>query len=353
MAEMVNLTINGQQIEVPAGTTVLNAAEQTGIHIPRLCYEPDLSPFGACRLCVVEIEGMRNLPASCVTTVTPGMVVQTHSPAVIEARRTILELLIANHPQDCLTCEKMGDCKLAQYCYEYGVKTTPFDGEKHDYAIEESNPFIVRDLNKCILCGKCIRACAEITGKNNLDFAYRGFNTKATTFYDVPFVESDCVFCGNCVSVCPTGALAEKQIKGKARNWELQKVRTTCPFCGTGCSFDLCVHDGRVVGVKSSPDGTVNSRALCIKGRFGWDFIYSDRRLTTPLIKRNGNFEPASWDEALDLIAARLSEIKNRYGADSFAALSSARCTNEENYLVQKFTRGVMGTNNVDHCART
>ncbi len=351
--ELVKLTIDGKEIEVPSGTTVLNAAEQMGIHIPRFCYEEDLSPFGACRLCVVEIEGMRNLPASCVTTVAPGMVVHTASPAVMEARRTILELLIANHPQDCLTCEKMGDCRLAEYCYEYGIKKTPFDGEKHNYELEDSNPFIVRDLNKCILCGKCVRACAEITGKNNLDFAYRGFNTKATTFFDLPFVESDCVFCGNCVSVCPTGALTEKNMQGKVRRWEYEKVRTTCPFCGTGCSFDLCVKDDKVVGVVSDPSGAVNGRALCIKGRFGWDFIYNSRRLTTPLIKRNGTFEPASWEEALDLIASRLGEIKEKYGSDSFAGLSSARCTNEENYLVQKFVRAVMGTNNVDHCART
>lgn len=351
--ELVRLSIDGKEIEVLAGTTVLNAAEQMGIHIPRFCYEADLSPFGACRLCVVEVEGMRNLPASCVTTVAPGMVVRTNSPAVVEARRTILELLIANHPQDCLTCEKMGDCRLAEYCYEYGIKKSSFMGERHNYDVEDNNPFIVRDLNKCILCGKCVRACAEITGKNNLDFAYRGFNTKVTTFYEVPFVESDCVFCGNCVSVCPTGALTEKQMQGKVRRWDYKRVKTTCPFCGTGCNFDLCVKDDQVVGVVSNTSSVVNGRALCIKGRFGWDFVYSNRRLTTPLIKRNGKFEPASWDDALDLIARRLSEIKKEYGSDSFAGLSSARCTNEENYLVQKFVRAVMGTNNIDHCART
>ena len=351
--ETVKLTINGMAVEVPAGTTVLNAAEQAGINIPRLCHEPDLSPLGACRMCVVEIEGMRNLPASCVTAVSPNMVVHTHSPAVVEARQTILELLLANHPQDCLTCEKMGNCKLASYCYEYGVKQSAFPGDRHNYPVEDSNPFIVRDMNKCILCGKCVRACAEITGKNNLDYAYRGFNSKVTTFYDVPFVESDCVFCGACVSVCPTGALTEKQIQGKARHFEFTKVKTTCPFCGTGCNFDLNVKDGKVMAVTTGPDNTVNGRALCIKGRFGWDYIYSDRRLTTPLIKREDRFVQASWDEALDLIATRLQGIKDKYGGDSFAALSSARCTNEENYLLQKFTKVVMGTNNVDHCART
>lgn len=351
--ELVRLTIDGKEVEVPAGITVLEAAEQMGVHIPRLCYDPELSSVGACRLCVVEIDGMRNLPASCVTAVTPGMVVRTETPALYEARKTILELLVANHPLDCLTCEKTGACKLAEYCYRYGVKGDGFHGEKHNYDLEDNNPFIIRDLNKCILCGKCIRACAEITCNDIIDFTYRGFHTKVTPFGDTPYVESDCVFCGNCVSVCPTGALTEKQMHGKGRRWEMEKVKTTCPFCGTGCNFDLCVKDGKVVGVASNPSSPVNGRALCIKGRFGWDFVHSDKRLTTPLIKRDGEFKPDTWEEAFELIATRFGEIKEKYGANSFAALSSARCTNEENYLVQKFTRTVMGTNSVDHCART
>jgi NADH-quinone oxidoreductase subunit G len=350
--DLVRLTIDGKEIEVPAGTTVLNAAESIGIHIPRLCYDPSLSSVGACRICVVEIDGIRNLPASCVTTVTPGMVVRTDTPAVHEARKTVLELLIANHPMDCMTCEKMGDCKLAEYCYAYGVTKGAFTGDEHHYDLEESNPFIVRDLNKCILCGKCIRACAEITGKDILDFSYRGFNTKVTPFGDTDYIESDCVFCGQCVAYCPTGALTEKQMRGKARRWELKKVRTTCPFCGTGCNFDLNVVDDKIVGVTST-NGPINGRALCVKGRFGWDYVHSPKRLTRPLIKKNGKFEEATWSEAYDVIATHLKDIKDKYGPESFAALSSARCTNEENYLVQKFTRVVMGSNNVDHCART
>ncbi len=351
--DMVKLKINGKEITVPAGTTIVKAAEQMGINIPQLCNDEDLSPVGACRLCVVEVKGARSLVASCAAAVAPGMEVETHSPAVMEARRTILELLIANHPLDCLTCEKAGDCKLADYCYEYGVKESSFAGERHDYDLETNNPFIVRDANKCILCGKCVRACAEMTGKNNLDFAFRGFNTKVTPFYDEPLLESDCVFCGNCVAVCPTGALTEKQMQFKGRRWELERVKTTCAFCGTGCNLDLCVKDGKIVGTLSNPDSVVNGRSLCVKGRFGWDFVHNEKRLTTPLIKRNGEFKPASWDEALDLIATRFSEIKKENGPDAFAALSSARCTNEENFLVQKFTRAVMGTNSVDHCART
>lgn len=351
--EFVKLKINGKDIEAPAESTILQAAENSGISIPRLCYYPELSLMGQCRLCVVEVEGNPLLPASCVTPVTPGMVVHTESPAVVEARKTILELLLANHPQDCLTCDKLGDCRLADYAYQYEVSDSRFVGERHFYTVDEANPFIVRDLNKCIQCGACVRACEEVTGQDNLSYMNRGYHRKVTTAGDVHYVDSDCVFCGQCVAFCPTGALTEKQMRGKGRTWELQKVRTTCPFCGTGCNFDLCVKDNRVIGVRTSTDNVVNGHALCVKGRFGWDYIYNEGRLTTPLINRKGKFEPASWDEALNLIAVRLSEIKSKYGSNSFASLSSARCTNEENYLMQKFTRGVMGTNNVDHCART
>ena len=351
--EMVKLIIDGREVEVPVGTTIMEAADQAGINIPRLCYDPDLSALGACRLCVVEVEGNRLLPASCVTPVYQGMVVKTESDDVVEARRTILELLVANHPLDCMTCDKMGDCKLAEYCYRYGVKGSSFTGEKHNYTVDNSNPFIIRDLNKCILCGACVRACNEMTGQDNLSFLYRGFNRKATTAADVPYIESDCVFCGQCVAVCPTGALTEKSMAGAVRRWEVERVRTTCPFCGTGCNFDLAVKNGKVLGVLSNPDSPVNQRSLCVKGRFGWDFIYNEKRLKTPLIKKDGEFVSATWDEALDLIATRFKEVKDKYGVDAFASLSSARCTNEENYLVQKFTRAVMGTNSTDHCART
>jgi NADH-quinone oxidoreductase subunit G/formate dehydrogenase alpha subunit len=347
----VTLTIDGRQVTVPAGTTVLDAARQAGIFIPTLCHDPDLTPWGGCRLCVVEIEGMRNLPASCVTTATSGMVVHTASPAVVEARKTIIELLLANHPQDCLTCGRNGDCRLQDYAYMYGVRQAGFAGERHSYPIEDDNPFIVRDLNKCILCGKCVRACAEIQGKNVVDFAYRGFNTRVTPAMDSTLAGSSCVFCGNCVAVCPVGALQEKGLRAAARTWEVKKVRTTCPYCGTGCTFDLNVKDGRVVGVTSC-DGEVNGWALCVKGRFGYGFIHHPDRLTKPLIKRNGVFEEAGWEEAINLVAMKLGSIKKEYGSGALGVLSSARCTNEENYLMSKFTRAVLGNNNIDHCAR-
>lgn len=350
----VTLTIDGIQITVPKGTTVLEAAEQAGIFIPTLCHDPELSKPGACRLCVVEIPGARNLPASCVTEATEGMVVYSASPAVIEARKTILELLLANHPEDCLTCHKSGNCKLQDYAYYYGVRQDAYKGEKHNYPIEDDNPFIVRDMNKCILCGKCIRVCEEIQGNNAIDFAFRGFSSKVgpamgTTLSDTEL--SNCVFCGNCIAVCPVGALTEKAMLGKGRQWEVEKFTTTCPYCGVGCQFDLNVKDGKVIGVTST-QGDVNGRFLCVKGRFGYGFIHHPDRLTTPLIKKDGEFVEATWDEAIGLVVKKLGEAKDTYGPDSIAMLSSARATNEENYLMNKLARAVIGTNNIDHCAR-
>lgn len=353
MMSMVTLKIDGREITVPAGTMVLEAAQQNGIFIPTLCHDPELTKPGACRLCVVEIPGMRNLPASCVTAVTPGMEVLTASPAVVEARKTIIDLLLANHPEDCLTCEKTGTCKLAKYAYEYGVRKTSFVGEQTYHLLDETSAVIVRDVNKCILCGKCVRVCDEVVGRHVYDFTNRGFNTVVGPALEMGLGESgECVSCGSCVAVCPVGALTEKQMKGKARPWEIKKVKTTCPYCGTGCNFDLNVKDGQVIGVTSNPTSEVNGRHLCVKGRFGYDFIHSPERLTSPLIRKNGNLVEATWDEALDLVAQKFSEIKKEHGGDALATLSSARCTNEENYLMNKLTRAVFGTNNIDHCAR-
>lgn len=349
---LVTVTIDGLTVQVPEGTSVLDAARSVGINIPALCHDPDLTPVGACRLCVVEVERMRNLPASCVTICTEGMVIRTNTPQIIEARKTILELLVANHPLDCLTCEKSGDCLLQEYCYDYGVKSEVFKGEQHDYPLEDDNPFYIRDMNKCIVCGRCIRACEEVVGRNILDFSYRGFKTKPGPFMDTSISESDCVYCGSCVTVCPVGALVEKERIGKGRTWEIEKVKTVCPYCGSGCTIDLNVKDGKVIGVTGNPDGDVNGRFLCVKGRFGYEFIHSDQRLKKPLIKKDGEFVEAGWDEAIGLVASRLQENKEKNGPDSIAVLSSARCTNEENYLLSKFARAVIGTNNIDHCAR-
>ncbi|MEW6097147.1 MAG: formate dehydrogenase subunit alpha [bacterium] len=349
---MIELTIDGKTTQVKEGTTILQAAKSVGVKIPHLCYHKSLSPSSSCRICVVEVEGAKTLVASCSYMVSEGMKVKTNSERVLNARRLVVDLLLSNHPSDCLACEKNSVCKLQEYAYELGITKTSFEGAKTQYPVDSSNPFIERDYNKCILCGRCVKVCEEIQMMNIPDFTNRGFETRISTFYDSPLQETDCTFCGQCVAVCPVGALTEKVRKFKGREWELKKVTTTCPYCGCGCTFDLNVKDNEVVKVTST-DGLVNGLALCVKGRFGFDFINNPDRLKTPLIKQeSGEFRPAGWDEALELIATKLIQIKTEYGADSIAGISSARCTNEENYLFQKVMRTAIGTNNVDHCAR-
>lgn len=349
---MVTFTINGKEVTVKEGTSILEAAKENGVDIPTLCYDKNLSAFGGCRLCVVEVEGSKKLVASCSTKVREGMIVHTESERVVRARKDILDLILSNHPQDCLTCDKIGECELQEYAYRYGVKAPSFTGEKKNYLIESLNPVMERDQNKCILCGKCVRVCKEIQVTSAIDFVGRGFNTKIATAFDEPIDYKNCRLCGQCISVCPTGAIMNKQLKG-IRPWEVTKVRTTCPFCGTGCNFDLNVKDGKVVGVTPNPDSPVNGTSLCVKGRYHTDFINSPDRLTAPLIKKDGKFVETSWEEALTIVANKLKEIKENYGPDTIAGLSSARCTNEDNFVFQKMMRVAIGTNNVDHCART
>jgi len=350
----VNITINGQKVQAQAGQTVLEAAETVSIKIPTLCHHPALEPIGACRVCLVEVKGQRTLQPACTFGVTEGMEILTHSPKVEEARRFVLELILSDHPLDCMTCERAGNCELQDLAYEYGIEQTRFPGVQHEYALDGSNPFYVRDYNKCILCRRCVRACDEINGVEAIGVIQRGFDSKIGTAFDGLMQDSVCEFCGMCVEVCPTGALVPKLREHQGRSWELSKVATTCPYCGVGCQFYLNIKDGRIVQVTSKWDAPANHGWTCVKGRFGWDFVHHPDRLTKPLIRREkeGELEEVEWDEALDFVAGRFSEIKERYGPAAFGALSSAKCTNEENFMMQKFARAVIGTNNVDHCAR-
>jgi formate dehydrogenase major subunit len=349
----MKITMNGRVCEAEEGQTILDVAKANGFNIPTFCHLPELVPTAACRICVVEVEGARNLVAACSSPVTEGMVVQTDSERVLGARRFIIELLVSCHPLDCMTCEKTGDCMLQNLAYDLGVTGGKMEGQKYDYVVDSSNPFIIRDYNKCILCQKCVRVCNEIQGIEAIKNINRGFDMKVSTAYETTLQDSTCVFCGQCVQVCPVGALTEKKAQGKGRAWDTQKVRTTCPYCGVGCQLYLHTRGEQIVKVTAVEDGAPNKGRLCVKGRFGYDFIYSGERLTTPLIRENDTFREASWDEALDLVATKFKQIIAESGPDALAGVSCARSINEDSYQMQKFFRAVIGTNNIDHCART
>ena len=264
----------------------------------------------------------------------------------------IVELLLSNHPHDCLTCEKAGDCALQEYAYQLGVKEPSFVGETVPVEPVQDGPAILHDRSKCILCGRCVAICQNVQASGAIDFLGRGFDTCISLPPGQSREESVCAECGNCIDVCPTGALSFAAAKGAGRSWEMEQVATICPYCGCGCTIVLNVRDNRIVQITGRAGLGVNEGLLCVKGRFGFDFIGHPERLAEPLVRRNGELAPASWDEALDLVAERLSQIKEQSGPDAIAALASAKCTNEENYIMQKFARAVLGTNNVDHCAR-
>lgn len=345
--KLMKLKIDGITVEANEGTTILQAAKQASIEIPALCYHPKISISGACRVCLVEVNGTP--VTACTTPVEEGMEVITNSPYIENMRRDIIDLILSDHPYDCMVCQKTGDCELQELAYKYNIREPIFSGERRIYTKKDNNPFIERDMEKCILCGRCVKICDEVQGVGAIDFAYKGFIAKVCP----PFEKDlNCEFCGQCVMVCPTGALVGKEWIGKGRYWNIKKVDTICPYCGVGCNITLHVKDNTIIRITSNEDNPVNKGLLCVKGRFAYDFVSSPDRLKTPLIRVNGKLQPTSWDEALDYAAKRLKEIKEAYGPDSIAGLSSARCTTEENYLFQKFIRAAIGTNNIDHCAR-
>lgn len=347
----IKITIDGQELEVAPGTTILQAARQLGIDIPTFCYDPELAPNGACRICVVEVENTRALVASCVAPVAPGMVVYCESERVVRARKSILGLLIANHPLVCITCEKTGECKLQDYCYRYNVTDTEYVGEVKELALDASNPFFIRDMNKCILCGICVGKCQDLVGAGAIDFTGRGFQTNVGPAFEDSIETSTCVFCGLCIDSCPVGALTPRAGVGRGRPWQLKKVKAICPYCSIGCNINLHVSDNDVVAVSPVQDNPVNRGHLCARGKFGWDYLKSGDRLTVPLIKSSGVFVPVSWEEVFGYLADHLEEIKIRYGASALMGLCSPKTSNEESYLFQKLIRS-LGTNNIDSYTR-
>jgi len=349
----VDLTIDGRRVATDPGNTIMDVARTAGIDIPSLCQDDRLQPFAACRLCLVEVDGARAPVVACGTVVTDGMVVHTETDDLADQRHVLLDLLLSDHKPDCLVCDQSGDCRLQTLCYRYGVSATSYAGEMRDYPVRSDTPFIVYDPSKCILCGRCVGICEDVQQCNVLDFAERGFISHITTSFGRSMVETSCEMCGNCVSSCPTGALQDKVSQSLGRTWDMRRVETVCPYCGCGCNIRLHVDGhGRVVQVSAEIGKGPNEGNLCVKGRYGFQFINHPDRLTQPLVRRDGELVPASWDEALDVVAQRLTAIKAEHGADALAGFASARCTNEENYLFQKFMRAVVGTHNVDHCAR-
>ena len=367
--DTISLTINGQKAKVNKGLTVLEAAQTAGIYIPTLCHHPDLEPYGGCRLCVVEIEKVRGLPISCTTPATDGMVVSTESPTLNRVRRTTLELLLTTHPCDCLECHRRKRCGPFDICLRHVAVTDRcvvcpanencelqkvvdymevhqlrVNKDARKVPVDSSNPFFNLDRNRCILCARCTRTCEEVTGVGAIDLAYRGYQSKVATFGDQPLMDSICRSCGECVVRCPVGALMPKETRRPT-----QEVKTICPYCGVGCQMYLGIEDDKIVAVRGDEEGDANKGRLCVKGRYGIaEFVHDSERLTTPLIRKNGHLEEATWEEALALVASKLSG----YDKDQVAVISSAKSTNEDNYVMQKFARAVLGTNSVDHCAR-
>ena len=345
MADQFELQINGLPVTAEDGMTVLEAALKKGIYIPHLCHHRDLEPVGACRLCLVEIDGSKPV-ISCKAPAREGMVVRTETPEINRLRQVVVELLIADHDADCLVCGQNTKCALQRVADHVGVdqkRLARLKPREKKLPIDTSNPFFDYNPNRCVTCGICVRTCDELQNIQAIDYAYRGMGTKIAGFGDKSRIESTCESCGECLVRCPVGALTERDAE-RPTHW----VRSVCSFCGCGCGLLLGVRDKRIVGVRGDANSAASGGRLCVKGRFGFRFVNHPDRLTKPLVKRDGEFVEVEWDEALDLIAEKLSQYKG----DQFAAIASAKCTNEENYLLQKFTRGVMGTNNIDHCAR-
>ncbi len=351
----VELSIDGVSISVPEGTSVLRAAAEAGINIPKLCATDSLEAFGSCRICAVEIEGRRGTPASCTTPVEAGMQVTTQNERLGRLRRNIMELYISDHPLDCLTCPSNGDCELQDMAGAVGLREVRygFQGENHlDAAKDESNPYFSFDPSKCIVCSRCVRACEEVQGTFALSISGRGFESKVSAGQDQAFLDSDCVSCGACVQSCPTATLMEKSVIDQGQ--PEHSVVTTCAYCGVGCSFKAEMKGSEVIRMVPYKNGQANHGHACVKGRFAFGYATHEDRITTPMIRGSIDqpWRQVSWEEALSFAANRLKAIQQQYGRESVGGITSSRCTNEETYLVQKLIRAAFGNNNTDTCAR-
>ncbi len=351
---MVSLTIDGKKVTVEEGTTILKAAEKLGIEIPTFCWHDKLEPSGACRMCLVEVEKMPKLQIACATVVSEGMVVKTNSPEVLRTRKGVLEFLLINHPLDCPTCDKGGECDLQNFVFKYGSHKSRFTEEKRRFIVDPKSKLddlviggqIIRNMNRCILCRKCVRFLREIAGENDLGTFRRGARSEIGVLPEVPV---DNPYSGNVVEICPVGALTSKSFRYKTRVWQTEETPTVCPHCADGCNITLWTKDDQIYRISARRNDSVDEGFLCDKGRFGFGFVNDPERLTSPLVKRNGELLPCDWDEALDLAAGKFKTLRQKFGSDAFAGLGSPTSTNEDSYIFQKFFRVVLGTNNIDH----
>ncbi len=346
----MTITLDGREVTASPGRTVLEVARDHGVYIPTLCDDPALKPVGVCRVCLVEDEKSGAVLASCVTPAAAGMQISTSSDRVLAARRSVVELLMASHPDWCPVCDSANRCDLRRVAGELGVGAIRLERLHHTQPIEDANPYIQRDLTKCILCGKCIRACRDVHGVGAVEYAYRGFDSLPEAPLNVPLEDSSCNFCGLCMNLCPVAALAPKD--GRARSFKAdERARSVCPWCACGCALFVETRRGALVGVIPDYGSTTPRSGLCVKGQFGYEYLTSPERLTQPMIRRDGKLEKVSWDEALDFVAGRLREIRERHGGAAIGVLGASKCTNEENYALQKFARAVLGTNSIDNSA--
>jgi formate dehydrogenase alpha subunit len=346
---MVKLTIDGKEVAARPEQTILDAAKENGIYIPTLCYHAKLSLLKSCRICLVDVEGADMPMASCATPVVEGMVVRTRTDRVEQMRLEALKFLLVNHPLDCPVCDAGGECQLQNRTYEFGIERNEFPPERVDRpSIPYGTPLIRQWFDRCVMCLRCIQACVDIPGADVLEVAEHGFpsHVKAAR-------KENCISCGECLHMCPVGALTENLSPIKGRTWQLERTMTTCGFCACGCQLELnSVGKAKVVKVTTKKEAGVNCGSLCVKGRFGYDFINHPDRLQKPLIKKSGSFAEARWDEALNLVATKLQEVKEKFGPQSIGGIASSRGTNEENYLFQKWMRACIGSNNIDNGAR-
>ncbi len=350
------ITLDGRSVAFDDGETIYTVAQRVSTEIPTLCYDDRLEPLGACRLCVVELEGARNPVASCTTLALDGMVVHTRTDAIERHRKTLMELVVSENPRgaEIDPLRGMASQELAHLAVRYEVDGSRFEGATSGRSRpDDPNPMILRDYDHCISCYRCVRVCAEQEGDYAISVANRGFDTQITTEFGGFLEDSACTFCGQCVQTCPTGALGDMvalqhaDVPGK-----IEKTRTICPYCGVGCSVDILTKGEKIVGVQPAMDGPANEGALCIKGQFAWDWVQHDDRLKTPLVRKDGELVPASWDEAFERAAAGFRGVEQRHGRHAVYAIASGRAPHESAYSVQKFIRAGFGTNYIDNCSR-